>query len=721
MKILGTDEFRARVAALWQNLRLLAGVLGLVRFQLIMLAIGLLLVLMVAQARDLLIAYGLQFESQPGWWAAWLLITAFGCALVLWYSARVMFRFRFVRSEQRFATEPRVAPSDQSVFPWLKHHLPRWLGAAVYLILLLGIALLWDPVTFTPWQLVLALIGSLALFVAFVNLRRRLFRLPRYASERTHNNLTGFTDLPSSTRHWFWFLLASNVLVMLMATRAPHAMAAIIGPGAVLLLGASLAVVVGSVLVYWSNWFRFPVVIVTLLLIAASSYVNDNHNVRLCADMRSTDEPDVCATQAVQRPTAVEALDQWVAARRADGPVLPIVLVASEGGGMRAAYWTAAVLGALEDDTTDSHPFHRYVFGISGVSGGSLGSAVFAALIRDGKGGSFLARGERVLESDFLGPTLVTLMFPDLLQRFIPYPLFDDRGMTLERTFERRWLDVTGSNTFAQPFAALWDRPASDVPLLLFNSTVVETGERLIYSPLRIDRDARATVLDALDGRAALGDSLPLSTAVHNSARFPILSPAGRFRRGDLPPGDEREHWARLVDGGYFENSGSLTANELLQLILDQRPALAQKYGVQLEPLVIQITNSEAGTVNDCDPRAQTPVTRTLTEVCFRQRWLGESLSPLYGLLNVRTAHTRLAMDQLRDAAPVGRYLHFALRNNGVVHPLGWMLARPSRVDIRCQVLDYDQDGCADVGPSAHTVRAERAAVVSFLNSIFEP
>ncbi len=31
-------------------------------------------------------------------------------------------------------------------------------------------------------------------------------------------------------------------------------------------------------------------------------------------------------------------------------------LVASEGGGMRAAYWTAAVLGALEDDTANTTP-----------------------------------------------------------------------------------------------------------------------------------------------------------------------------------------------------------------------------------------------------------------------------------------------------------------------------------------------------------------------------
>ncbi|MEO1576668.1 MAG: hypothetical protein AAFU65_17105, partial [Pseudomonadota bacterium] len=339
-------DLRDRLAALWQNTRLLFGVLGLVRFQLILLLIGTVLVLFVSQAKDLLIYYGLKCQSEFGGEVILFLATAMGCALTMWYSSRVMFRFRFVREGERLATEPRIAPSDQNVLPWLKHHLPRWLGAAVFLVLLAGLLALWDEHRFRPVSLVIWLVGSLAVFVAFVNLRRRMFGLPRYHEQKTHNNLTDWSDLPVSTRRWYWLLLLSNALVMIVAIRAPHAMASLIGPGGVLLLGAGLAVVVGSTLVYLSNWFRFPVVWVTLGLIALFSLSNENHRVRLCPDMVSTDAPEYCAARQDTRPAAGEALDAWVAERASDAPggKLPVIIVATEGGGIRAAYWTAAVL-----------------------------------------------------------------------------------------------------------------------------------------------------------------------------------------------------------------------------------------------------------------------------------------------------------------------------------------------------------------------------------------
>jgi hypothetical protein len=56
-------------------------------------------------------------------------------------------------------------------------------------------------------------------------------------------------------------------------------------------------------------------------------------------------------------------------------------------------------------------------------------------------------------------------------------------------------------------------------------------------------------------------DDIRLSTAAHNSARFPIISPAGEIRN--------RKHQIvdRIVDGGYFENYGALGAIELAQAI----------------------------------------------------------------------------------------------------------------------------------------------------------
>src|SRR3982751_6448640 len=52
--------------------------------------------------------------------------------------------------------------------------------------------------------------------------------------------------------------------------------------------------------------------------------------------------------------------------------------------------------------------------------------------------------------------------------------------------------------------------------------------------------------------RGSQGDDVRLSTAAHNSARFPFISPPGSVRNQDQKLVD------RIVDGGYFENYGAL-------------------------------------------------------------------------------------------------------------------------------------------------------------------
>ncbi|MEO1574495.1 MAG: hypothetical protein AAFU65_05995, partial [Pseudomonadota bacterium] len=367
----------------------------------------------------------------------------------------------------------------------------------------------------------------------------------------------------------------------------------------------------------------------------------------------------------------------------------------------------AAVLGTFENKRTGDTPFHRYVLGLSGVSGGSLGASVFAALSA-GRTADTRATGNAVLEQDFLGPTLVTMMFPDLLQRFLPAPLFDDRAMTLERSFEKSWQLAAGNNRFAQPLIDLYD--GGSAPWLLLNSTLVETGERMVYAPVRL-----TDTLSAVDGVTMMGSQVPLSTAVHNSARFPYVSPAGVVKRRDNVPGDERRHWTRLVDGGYVDNAGAQTALELLRLVQRRRDSLFEKYGVSLEPFVIQITNSEASPIPVCR-RARTDA-EALGEAnqCFRRRFLPETLSPLLTMLATRPANTLAAMERLELAAGPGRYARFALRDNGVAHPLGWMLAAPSRRDMLHQIEGYPA-GLAS--PERADVREEVTQVLSFLNEM---
>jgi hypothetical protein len=97
----------------------------------------------------------------------------------------------------------------------------------------------------------------------------------------------------------------------------------------------------------------------------------------------------------------------------------------------------------------------------------------------------------------------------------------------------------------------LWAKPRS-VPNLFLNGTSVETGKRIIASNLRINND----FTDSTDASDALDGVLRVSTAVHMSARFTYVSPAGGLRSGD-----------HVVDGGYFENSGAATADDIFWTI----------------------------------------------------------------------------------------------------------------------------------------------------------
>lgn len=71
----------------------------------------------------------------------------------------------------------------------------------------------------------------------------------------------------------------------------------------------------------------------------------------------------------------------WLASRpdRPDFDVYPVILVTAEGGGIRAAVFTATVLSRLVDRCPK---LAAHIFAISGVSGGSIGAAIYAAAMK---------------------------------------------------------------------------------------------------------------------------------------------------------------------------------------------------------------------------------------------------------------------------------------------------------------------------------------------------
>jgi hypothetical protein len=174
---------------------------------------------------------------------------------------------------------------------------------------------------------------------------------------------------------------------------------------------------------------------------------------------------------------------------------------------------------------------------------------------------------DSMLRDDFLSDTLGAALFPDLLQRFIPAPILNDRAIALDHSFERAWTSAHPDDPgrLSAPFHDLWQTTPHKIPLLFLNSTVVETGQRAINSPLATTTTiVDPAFADTLTVGRLIGTELPLSTAALLSARFTYVSPAGLIdtHRTDAP------RWIRLVDGGYFDNSGAVTAQEIARAII---------------------------------------------------------------------------------------------------------------------------------------------------------
>src|SRR5213594_784711 len=307
-------------------------------------------------------------------------------------------------------------------------------------------------------------------------------------------------------------LLGVSTLFFLLFVFFPVGVAQKVGSGTVMLLAAACWICYGSLAVYVAHRWEVPVITPVLVLAGIFSWWNDNHQVRTLA-----------GTKAPEGVVLQEHYATWFSnlhARVPNEERHPVFVVSTEGGGIRAAFWTATVLGRLQDADTN---FAAHVLAISGVSGGALGATVFDALVAERTALNYTRPAQRVLSHDFLSPALAYMLFPDMCQRMLPIAVSAfDRAAALEKAWEHGWRAEMKNNRFAKDFASLWagDRKY-DVPALFLNGTSVETGQRMIASNVRIDQ----TFVDSLDVNERLDGDIRLSTAAHKSARFTYMSP----------------------------------------------------------------------------------------------------------------------------------------------------------------------------------------------------
>jgi hypothetical protein len=706
------DDLLARLVKLIQPVMNTLRVLWLTGWCVALFALGAVFFLLNDQGVDFL----RRLVEARGWYAVstnlFCFVGVVAWGLSTWYCARLLLTRQFPR------TDPKFFDQTTALRTWL----PRVGGGLVSLIVAAGLvrmALHRGAGTLGYVLVFLYVALGVGLFV-LVWKRRVMFS--RLVTTRADEPVQ---SLPAGSWRALQVSFAVSLGLLALFLLFPVSVATALGMPAILLMAVASWILFGSmVITYWplANGFTsltLPLILAALLM----SWLNDNHTIR------STTQQVAAAPR--EKPEA--HFRNWLNPRLERAPPdrpYHVFVVASAGGGIRAAYWTATVLGRIGDRGDGRWPDHLYA--MSGVSGGSVGSALHAAQIADlvaapatAAGGApagleKAARGS--LDNDILSPVIAYLLFPDLMQRFLPVPLsFADRARAIELAMEAAAADRRGANgdRFARRFVELWPANAPyRVPVLLLNTTVVETGQRAIVSNLEIDKSFSDT-LDPLGGDAS-ASNMPLSTAAHLSARFSYVSPAGTIRKKD------GTLWGHIVDGGYFENSGAASAVELMERMRAVADSLEDDWSKQHKPhkvalnLILIRNDPDAPSVCSVPAGDLPPPKHPYSN-------LNDLLSPVRALLSTRQARGRLAehsaLAMARGFHPQtgsiqspgcesGCVFEFSLGDGNIEPPLGWSLSEKARADMQ-RHLDKQQDkldciagmlagtGCAKEPPCA--------------------
>jgi hypothetical protein len=404
-----------------------------------------------------------------------------------------------------------------------------------------------------------------------------------------------------------WTIGLLGVSMLLAVLFFPVSVPRLFGALAILCVAVGFwSLLLSQLFVAMPRRMRYPsLTLLAVAIVLVFENFNDDRLLRVCQqlDPRPCTHGVLAPTTPLRHPVMLnDQLEAWLpkaCPQSSKQARCPMIFVAAAGGGLRAAYWTAGVLGRINDAT--SGYFYQHLFAISSVSGGSLGAAAFIAVNEGNRPGPQYDFGRTkklgdFLSRDYLSPIVAALVFPEVMQRFWPAPVQSlDRANAFEGALEDSWTSVYHNEVMSDDFLAMW--PSSDAeptPSLFVNSTNVDSGKRFIVS--NVFPSSPGDAYYAYDPKAVYHiTKLPLSAAIHLSGRFPYVSPAAVLQSLPSDFGKQKNiqgvaPWGRLVDGGYYEGTGTATLNDVLQEVLKDLndPKYAQ-YKVQ--PFILVLLN----------------------------------------------------------------------------------------------------------------------------------
>jgi hypothetical protein len=504
-------------------------------------------------------------------------------------------------------------------------------------------------------------------------------------------------------RHWLNLgVFAVNLAVAIAVYADPFGVPVVVGPIAMVLFFLGLVLAALSELQRWGQrrapvaglrlvgFRRTPVfALLTVWFIIGSIADTDGHDAARVLTVTNQSPPLTLGQQ----------FDRWAAANCAAGGAssdtpVTMAFVAASGGGIRAAYWTAGALDRLfPADGTPCVDDRQSVFAVSGASGGSVGAMSWVVHQSSNSGWYKQAFG-----TDYLSSALSWLLYVDIPRSIIGFGGVD-RAAVLEESMERSQPELN------QPFLATYASGPGWVPLALLNGTSAETGCRALVAPVQLGGfdqsdnvescrsdpgkgssagQTGAALIDLTNGYVCSGQDLRRSTAAVLSARFPYVTPSGSFVACD------RTGRVSVVDGGYVDNTGSLSTVDLFTQVRPYIDCHNDLY-FHTSPLPANCATLLAGA-----PAPTRPIRPVFIHIDNGYASVAQApalsrphelLLPPLGYLNAASTINASSLQRAFTTFGCSSYVRVANRPNPDIQaPLGWTMSPAAQDDLDGQL-----------------------------------
>lgn len=460
-------------------------------------------------------------------------------------------------------------------------------------------------------------------------------------------------------------------------------------PGLIVITSLTFYTLIGLVINYAINRVKVPLFFIAVL-VSTLVFFNWNNNHAIQTLVSSGDMKMLEDRNAIND---VEYADYWLSKRFPDTALsytTTLFVVAAEGGGIRNCYWTYSVLSKLQKIKPD---FIDRTFAVTGVSGGSIGLGFFyysryifdkhRNKIKDST--LFFTQLDTIASSDYLSRVTFGFLFPDLIQRFLPFPIESwDRSKMLANSFDDGFSKRfnIGKNLLSENYLSIWSDTsmAYKYPVVLYNTILNEDGMKAVFSPFRLSDSYYPDVVDLL---LEINQSVPIKEAMTSSARFPIITAPGLLKRYDALQRKDTSRIGHISDGGGFENTGIQTAQQTARLLRDR--IIAKRYKGQIKVKVIYIGSGLTPIeIPDQIPADKRKLSKTINKR-YEIAWLPGAVNTIFSWM--KSAHN----ENIRIDSNY-RLLQFglAIKDDSTKHqlPLGWYLSDTSRLLIKSQLND---------------------------------